>query len=113
MVMSNTTIDILGEHTCDIQICKKITSNYIQLLEEINNKNLICNLSIKPSHIGADINYKTAFENFREILEAANRYDNFTAQIGLFPQKEYYNVTMPDYVNLTYDFTPNYFFFLS
>ena len=73
----NATIDILGEHTCDIQICKKITSNYIQLLEEINNKNLICNLSIKPSHIGADINYKTAFENFREILEAANRYDNF------------------------------------
>ena len=73
----NATIDILGEHTSNIQDCKNITNNYIQLLEEINNKNLICNLSIKPSHIGADINYKIVFENFRKILKVAESYNNF------------------------------------
>ena len=33
-----------------------------------------------------------------------NRYDNFQTQIGTLPQREYYNVMLPDYVNLNYDF---------
>ena len=51
------TIDILGEHTNNIKECLNITNEYIQLLKEINKKELKCNLSIKPSHIGSDINY--------------------------------------------------------
>ena len=34
----------------------------------------------------------------------ANRYDNFVLQNGYIPQKEYYNVAMPDYMILNYDF---------
>ena len=37
-------------------------------------------------------------------ISQENRYDNFSAQVGKFPAKEYYNVTFPDYVTLTYDF---------
>jgi len=33
-----------------------------------------------------------------------NRYDNFVLQNGLMPQKEYYNVAVPDYMILNYDF---------
>jgi hypothetical protein len=33
-----------------------------------------------------------------------NRYDNFSVQTGFTPQKEYYNVAMPDYMILNYDF---------
>ena len=33
-----------------------------------------------------------------------NRYDNLTAQQGFIPHNEYYNVAIPDYMNLTYDF---------
>jgi hypothetical protein len=33
-----------------------------------------------------------------------NRYDNFVIQNGLIPQKEYYNVAVPDYMILNYDF---------
>ena len=33
-----------------------------------------------------------------------NRYDNFTLQQGLLPQREYYNVAVPDYMVLSYDF---------
>ena len=57
-----TTIDILGEHTDNIKECLNITNEYIQLLKEISKENLKCNLSIKPSHIGSDINYKTVLK---------------------------------------------------
>ena len=33
-----------------------------------------------------------------------NRYDNFTVQQNLIPQNEYYNVAVPDYMVLNYDF---------
>ena len=65
----DATIDILGEHTPTAKGCKNITNQYIKLLEEINDKKLDCNLSIKPSHIGADISYQLVFENFKEILK--------------------------------------------
>ena len=34
----------------------------------------------------------------------ANRYDNFSIQQGLIPQREFYNVAVPDYMVLNYDF---------
>jgi hypothetical protein len=34
----------------------------------------------------------------------ANRYDNFAVQQGLIPQREYYNVAVPDFMVLNYDF---------
>ncbi|MBC8428372.1 hypothetical protein H8D04_00670 [bacterium] len=34
----------------------------------------------------------------------ANRYDNFSVQQGLIPQREYYNVAVPDFMVLNYDF---------
>ena len=41
---------------------------------------------------------------FERKYNPRNRYDNFTVQQGLLPQREYYNVAMPDYMVLTYDF---------
>jgi hypothetical protein len=34
----------------------------------------------------------------------ASRYDAFSVQQGIFPQREYYNVAVPDYMVLSYDF---------
>jgi hypothetical protein len=34
----------------------------------------------------------------------ANRYDNFSVQQGLIPQREFYNVAVPDFMVLNYDF---------
>ena len=34
----------------------------------------------------------------------ANRYDNFSVQQGIMPQREFYNVAVPDFMILTYDF---------
>jgi hypothetical protein len=51
-----------------------------------------------------DANNPNMFYTFQKKFSQQNRYDNFTTQIGLLPQREYYNVTMPDYVTLEYDF---------
>jgi len=51
-----------------------------------------------------DANNPHHFYTFEKKFSSVNKYDNFSTQIGLLPQREYYNVTMPDYVTLTYDF---------
>ena len=51
-----------------------------------------------------DANNPKLFYTFEKQFSKVNKYDNFSAQIGTIPQREYYNVMMPDYVTLTYDF---------
>ena len=51
-----------------------------------------------------DANNPNLFYTFEKKFSQQNRYDNFSTQIGNVPQKEYYNVTFPDYVTLSYDF---------
>ncbi len=51
-----------------------------------------------------DANNPHMFYSFEKKFSQINRYDNFATQLGLLPQREYYNVMMPDYVTITYDF---------
>jgi hypothetical protein len=51
-----------------------------------------------------DANKPNMFYTFEKKFSNVNKYDNFSTQIGLLPQREYYNVTFPDYVTLSYDF---------
>ena len=71
------TLDILGEHTKEHQNANHITDQYIDLYNEINKRNLNCNLSIKPSHIGADISADLYNSNIHRIIDASERTSNF------------------------------------
>ena len=71
------TIDILGEHTKHKNECVNITNEYIEILKKINNMKLDCNLSIKPSHIGYDVNQDFMLENFKKIQAVASQFNNF------------------------------------
>jgi len=51
-----------------------------------------------------DANNPHLFYTFQKKFSNVNRYDNFQVQRGTVPQREYYNVMMPDYVTLSYDF---------
>ena len=51
-----------------------------------------------------DANNPNLFYSFEKKFSQENRYDNFAVKIGEMPQKEYHNVTFPDYVTLSYDF---------
>ena len=51
-----------------------------------------------------DANNPNLFYTFEKKFSKENKYDNFSVQIGNFPSREYYNVTVPDYVTVSYDF---------
>ena len=52
-----------------------------------------------------DANDPKIFYTFQKKYSQQNRFDKFSVQKNLEPNREYYNVAMPDYMNLTYEFT--------
>ncbi len=52
-----------------------------------------------------DANDPKHFYTFQKRYTQQNRFDKFSVQKNLEPNREYYNVSMPDYMNLTYEFT--------
>jgi hypothetical protein len=52
-----------------------------------------------------DANNPQNFMTFQQKYSQSNRYDQFSRTIGVSPNKEYFNVVIPDYVNLNYEFT--------
>jgi len=52
-----------------------------------------------------DANKPRNFYAFQKKYSSFNRYDKFSVLQELSPGREYYNVAMPDYVTLTYEFT--------
>ena len=52
-----------------------------------------------------DANNPNHFYTFEQKYSQQQRYDRFSVQQGLFHNKELYNVVIPDYVTLSYEFT--------
>ena len=52
-----------------------------------------------------DANDPKLFYSFQKKYTQFNRYDKFSVLKNITPGREYYNVAMPDYVTLTYEFT--------
>ena len=52
-----------------------------------------------------DANDPKIFYSFQKRYSQQNRFDKFSVLQNLEPNREYYNVAMPDYVSLTYEFT--------
>ena len=52
-----------------------------------------------------DANNPQNFVTFEQKYTAQNRYDQFSKQIGITPSRELYNVVVPDYITLSYEFT--------
>ena len=67
------TLDILGEHTKDKDDAKSITNQYVQIYNSIYDLNLMCNISVKPTHIGADIDDLTLNNNLDRLLKVAEK----------------------------------------
>ena len=49
-----------------------------------------------------DANDPKIFYSFQKRYSQQNRFDKFSVLQNLEPNREYYNVAMPDYVSLTY-----------
>jgi proline dehydrogenase len=71
------TLDILGEHVASREEAGKITDAYIDLFHEISDHHLQSNISLKPTHLGLDLEYSICEQNLFRILDAAVETDNF------------------------------------
>jgi proline dehydrogenase len=73
----SATIDILGEHVNNESEAQRITSEYMDLYDEIAEDKLDCNISIKPSHIGLDLSEHKFLSNLKLLVDKAKSHDNF------------------------------------
>jgi len=71
------TLDILGEHIQSPSKAEKITKDYCNLYEVINKETLNCNISIKLTHIGLELDQKLVENNLQQILRHAESHNNF------------------------------------
>ena len=65
------TMDILGEHTLDVEFSRKITDDYCSLYNQIIEKKLDCTISLKLTHLGLSISGDVAVNNLNKIIASA------------------------------------------
>lgn len=70
-----TTVDILGEHVQSKEESFQIRDEYLNLYDRI--KGLDANISLKPTHLGMEIDLVLAESNLLSILEKAKENNNF------------------------------------
>lgn len=72
-----TTLDHLGEHVRDPQEAFQVSQEYASLLDAVHQDSAASTISVKPTHLGLDINETEVFKNLRTILQAAKKNGNF------------------------------------
>ncbi|UCD37902.1 MAG: proline dehydrogenase family protein [Fidelibacterota bacterium] len=73
----DATLDILGEHVKSAEEAASIADAYAGLYHEIARLDLNANISLKPTHLGLDIDYDTCKRNLFKVLDAAAETSNF------------------------------------
>lgn len=71
------TIDVLGEGTKDASQTQEAVQEYLRILEIIHREKLLCNVSLKPTHLGLLIDKKLTLNNIRKIVKKAKKLNNF------------------------------------
>tara|TARA_Y100001980_G_C14554658_1_gene341715 strand:- start:2730 stop:3629 length:900 start_codon:yes stop_codon:yes gene_type:complete len=93
------TLDILGEHTTTKEESSKITDLYKNLLIKIYDNNIDANISVKPSHIGQDVNDSLFKKNLALLANQALKLSNFI-RIDM-EDSRYTNLSIEAYKNLS------------
>lgn len=71
------TVDILGEHVHSKEESYQIRDEYQKLYDRIAIEGLNTNISLKPTHLGLEIDHSLAENNLLNILEKAKEKNNF------------------------------------
>ena len=66
------TMDILGEHTLDVEFSRKITDDYCSLYNQIIEKKLDCTISLKLTHLGLSISGDLAVKNLNKVIASVS-----------------------------------------
>lgn len=73
----NATVDHLGEHTTDAEEARRATEATLEILEEIERRNLRANVSVKLSAIGLTVDRGLCRQNLEQIVSRAKSLGNF------------------------------------
>ncbi len=73
----SATLDILGEHVKTREKSRLVTQEYSQLYDVIRQQNLDCNISVKPTHLGLEIDESLFLDNIFALLDKAREIGNF------------------------------------
>ncbi len=71
------TIDVLGEEVKDKEKAKNALTNYLRVLDVIQEEKLDANISIKLTQLGLKIDKEFCFQNIRTLVQAAREHNNF------------------------------------
>jgi len=71
------SVDNLGENVTNVEEAKHSAQLYHQLLDEIQERKLNANVSLKLTHMGLDVDPEFAFAQVRNIVEHAARLNSF------------------------------------
>ncbi len=71
----NTTI--LGEAITDRSLANRVTDDYIAILDRIERDGLRCNLAVKLTQLGLNVDEALAFENIHRLVVHAAATNNF------------------------------------
>jgi proline dehydrogenase len=72
---ANTTL--LGEGIRERGQTEAVVEEYVGVLDRIAHEGLRCNVALKLTHLGLDIDEDLAFRNVRRLVEHARERDNF------------------------------------
>ncbi len=73
----SATVDHLGEFVYDKEEAMAAAEYCIRTLEAIEEAGVDCNLSLKLTQLGLDVDKELCLNNMRSILAKAKQYDNF------------------------------------
>jgi proline dehydrogenase len=97
------TVDHLGEFVLSKEEAKAATKTCIETLEAIAITGVKCNLSLKLTQLGLDIDRKLCVDNMKEILAVAKRTKNFV-RIDMEDYSHYHQtLEILDELRKTYD----------
>jgi proline dehydrogenase len=71
------TIDNLGEFVYEKAEATEAKDQILDVIEAINEHQLDAHISLKPSQLGLDIDYTFCFNNLKEIVDRASKYNVF------------------------------------
>ena len=71
----SATVDNLGEFVFERSEALKAKENILEVIEAIHANGVDAHISLKPTQIGLDIDYNFCYENLKEIVDAASKYD--------------------------------------
>ena len=71
------TVDSLGEFVREKEEAVEAKDQILSVIEAIHENGVDAHISLKPSHVGLDVDYAFCLENLREIVFTAKSYDIF------------------------------------